>query len=193
VQDFVFTLPTIEYRNRTWSYIDLAMHLKKGTFTSIRDNLMVDVFKAILSHSGMLIRDKISFHRKPKPQSQLVRQLSSYRSYTHLNDLVTDDRSTPDVSSSEAASRKSSESLPALRHTGSAISLRNGVGYLSPLGGHARHDSDEDKSSGNLKNALTTHLKNISHLARHGHGIGDESEESSVRKTKLLLGKFGGK
>jgi len=186
VQDFVFTMPTIEYRNRTWSYVDLAMHLKK------------DVFKAILSHSGMLIRDKISFHRKVKPpQNQVMRQLSSYKSYTHLQDLRSDDQSTDNLSSSEPHSRRSTESLPALRHTPSVLSLpRDGSGFLSPLTSvHSRHGmgSEEEKSSGIFNNALTRHLKEISHLARHRDGIGDESEESSVRKTKMLLGKFVGK
>ena len=159
-------------------------------------SLIIDVFKAILSHSGMLIRDKISFHRKNKPPpNQIMRQLSSYKSYTNLNDLRADDRSTTDFSSSEATGRKSTESLPPLRHTASTLSLpRSGSVYLSPLASvHSRHESDEDKSSGIFNNALTRHLRDISRSARHRDGIGDESEESSIRKTKMLLGKFVGK
>lgn len=159
--------------------------------------LIVDVFKAILSHSGMLIRDKLTIHRKAKPPpNQIMRQLSSYKSYTHLNDLRTDDRSTPDFSSSETASRRSTESLPTLRPSASALSLaRHGSGYMSPLAplGGRHHDSDEEKSSGIFNNALTRHLREISHLSRHRDGIGDDNEESSVRKTKMLLGKFVGK
>jgi hypothetical protein len=160
--------------------------------------LTTDVFKAILSHSGMLIRDKISFHRKAKPpQNQVMRQLSSYKSYTHLQDLRSDDQSTDNLSSSEPHSRRSTESLPALHHTPSVLSLpRDGSRFLSPLTSvHSRHGmgSEEEKSSGIFNNALTRHLKEISHLARHRDGIGDESEESSVRKTKMLLGKFVGK
>ena len=158
--------------------------------------LTTDVFKAILSHSGMLIRDKISFHRKAKPpQNQIMRQLSSYRSYTHLNDLRADDHSTPDISSSEAPSRRSTESLPPLRHTSSTLSMpRTGSGFLSPLASvHSRHEGDEDKSSGIFNNALTRHLRDISHSARHRDGIDVESEESSLRKAKMLLGKFVGK
>jgi hypothetical protein len=191
-------MPTIEYRNRTWSYVDLARHLKKGN-----DNqyllLKVDVFKAILSHSGMLIRDKISFHRKAKPQPpQSMRQLTSYKSYTRLQDLRTDDYSTPDMSSSEAPSRNSTDSLSTtLRHTSSMQSMRqDGSGLLTPLTGiHSRHGpgTEEERSSGIFNNALTRHLRDMSHLARHRDGIGDESEESSLRKTKMLFGKFVGK
>jgi hypothetical protein len=161
--------------------------------------LKVDVFKAILSHSGMLIRDKISFHRKAKPQPpQAMRQLTSYKSYTRLQDLRTDEYSTPDISSSEAPSRNSTESLPTtLRHTSSMQSMhRDGSGLLTPLTSiHSRHGpgTEEEKSSGIFNNALTRHLRDMSHLARHRDGIGDESEESSLRKTKMLLGKFVGK
>ena len=140
----------------------------------------------------MLIRDKISFHRKAKPQNQMIRQLSSY---THLGDLRADDGSPSDISSSEPPSRQSTESLPTLRHTPSTISMpRMGSGFLSPLASvYSRHEGDEDKSSGLFNNALTRHLRDISRSARHRDGIGDESEESSVRKTKMLLGKFVGK
>ena len=152
---------------------------------------MLDVFRALLSHSGMLIKDKITFHRKAKPpKSQVMRQLSSYRSYTRLNDLRADDSSLQDYSSSEAPSRKSTESLPTLPFQ------RSDSGYLSPFNqvqsGHEHH-VEEGKSSGIFNNALTRHLRDISHLARHRDGIDDESEESSVRKTKMLFGKFVGK
>lgn len=150
-----------------------------------------------MSHSGMLIRDKLKIHRTPKPQSQAVRQMTSYKSYTHLNDLRADDTSTPSYSSSEAPSRMSMDSLPVptLRHTASTLSIpRSATGYLSPLANvHTRHGSDDEKSGGKLSNALTRHFREFSHLARHRDGIGDESEESSQKKTKLLFGKFGGK
>ena len=140
----------------------------------------------------MLIRDKISFHRKAKPPpNPVMRQLSSYKSYTQLKDLRTDG-DTPDAASSETGSRTSTDSLPVLRHTPSMLSMQR-EGYLSPLTSvHSRHE-EEEKSGGLFNNALTRHLRDISHLARHRDGIGDESEESSLRKTKMLLGKFVGK
>ena len=164
-------------------------HAPQERYTHFVIKLTKDVFKAILSHSGMLIRDKISFHRKAKPQNQMIRQLSSY---THLGDLRADDGSPSDISSSEPPSRQSTESLPILHHTPSMP--RTGSGFLSPLASvYSRHEGDEDKSSGLFNNALTRHLRDISRSARHRDGIGDESEESSVRKAKMLLGKFVGK
>ena len=145
----------------------------------------------------MLIRDKLKIHRTPKPQNQLVRQMTSYRSYTHLNELRGDDRSITDYSSSEAATPMSTGSLPVstLRQTESTLSIpRSTISYMSPLAiVHTRHGSDDEKSGGKLSNALTRHFRDISHFARHRDGIGDESEESSEKKTKILFGKFGGK
>ena len=43
VHDFVFRLPEIEYRNKTWSNLDLALALKK------------DVIRALISHTGAII------------------------------------------------------------------------------------------------------------------------------------------
>lgn len=151
------------------------------------------MFKAILSHSAMLIKDKISFHRKAKrPPNPIMRQLTSYKSYTNLNELHSGDSLTPDISTSETASHQSIESLPTLRRTTSTMSIqRNGTGFFSPLANiHSRHDSDEEKPTGIFNNALTRHLRDISHLARHRDGISDESEESRARKSKLLLGKY---
>jgi hypothetical protein len=82
--------------------------------------------------------------------------------------------------------------VPTLRHTNSQLSIpRSAAGYLTSA--HARHGSDDEKGGGKLSNALTRHFRDITHIARHRDGIGDESEESSVKKTKLLFGKFGGK
>ena len=51
IHNFVFRMPALEYRNKTWSNFDLALHLKK------------DVIKALLSHTGAIIGHKLSHHR----------------------------------------------------------------------------------------------------------------------------------
>ncbi|EPY50441.1 eukaryotic protein [Schizosaccharomyces cryophilus OY26] len=47
ITGFVFTVPTIEYRNEVCSYLDLAMWIKH------------DLIRAVLSHSGKLLVDKV--------------------------------------------------------------------------------------------------------------------------------------
>ncbi|KAG2176544.1 hypothetical protein INT44_007207 [Umbelopsis vinacea] len=52
--EFVFSQPTLEYRNRTWSWYELMNAVKK------------DFLRAALKHSGQLIRDKLKIRRHPR-------------------------------------------------------------------------------------------------------------------------------
>ncbi|KAI2630536.1 mitochondrial protein from FMP27-domain-containing protein [Xylaria nigripes] len=65
VHDFVFRLPTIEFRNRTWSNLDLAMNLKNH------------VMKALISHTGAIISNKFSKHRPNTAQQSKLRELAT--------------------------------------------------------------------------------------------------------------------
>jgi hypothetical protein len=65
VHDFVFRLPMIEYRNKTWSNLDLALALKK------------DVIKALISHTGAIIGNKFSKHRPNTAQQSRLRELAT--------------------------------------------------------------------------------------------------------------------
>jgi hypothetical protein len=61
VHDLVFKLPTLEYRNKTWSNLDLALQLKK------------DVIRALISHAGAIVGNKFTRAGRPgrKEQSRL--------------------------------------------------------------------------------------------------------------------------
>jgi hypothetical protein len=65
VHDFVFRMPTIEWRNKTWSNLDLALALKKA------------VIKALISHTGAIIGNKFSKHRPNTAQQSRLRELAS--------------------------------------------------------------------------------------------------------------------
>ncbi|KAL2271515.1 hypothetical protein VTJ83DRAFT_886 [Remersonia thermophila] len=65
VHDFVFRLPTIEYRNKTWSNLDLALALKSH------------VIKALISHTGAIIGNKFSRHRPNTAQQSKLRELAN--------------------------------------------------------------------------------------------------------------------
>ncbi|KAJ2985531.1 hypothetical protein NUW58_g5477 [Xylaria curta] len=65
VHDFVFRLPSIEYRNKTWSNLDLAMNLKNH------------VIKALISHTGAIITNKFSRHRPNTAQQSKLRELAT--------------------------------------------------------------------------------------------------------------------
>lgn len=65
VHNFVFRMPVLEYRNKTWSNLDLALRLKK------------DVIRALISHTGAIIGNKLSHHRPSKQQQNRVRGLAN--------------------------------------------------------------------------------------------------------------------
>ncbi|CAN8097611.1 unnamed protein product [Discula destructiva] len=68
VHDFVFRLPTIEYHNKMWSNLDLALALKSR------------VIKALISHTGAIIGNKLRAHtHRPNAaqQSKLRDHLAS--------------------------------------------------------------------------------------------------------------------
>ena len=65
VHDFVFRLPTIEFRNKTWSNLDLALALKSH------------VIKALISHTGAIIGNKFSKHRPNSAQQSKLRELAN--------------------------------------------------------------------------------------------------------------------
>ena len=70
VHNFVFRMPVLEYRNKTWSNLDLALRLKK------------DVIRALISHTGAIIGNKFSKHRPNK------NQLSRLREHAHSSTVL---------------------------------------------------------------------------------------------------------
>ncbi|KAI3337287.1 mitochondrial protein from FMP27-domain-containing protein [Xylariaceae sp. AK1471] len=65
VHDFVFRLPAIEHRNKTWSNLDLAMNVKNH------------VIRALISHTGAIISNKFSKHRPNTAQQSKLRELAT--------------------------------------------------------------------------------------------------------------------
>ncbi|KAK1962727.1 hypothetical protein LY78DRAFT_683810 [Colletotrichum sublineola] len=69
VHDFVFRMPAVEWRNKTWSNLDLALALKKA------------VIKALISHTGAIIGNKFK-HRPSGAQASKLRELATGSSLT---------------------------------------------------------------------------------------------------------------
>ena len=65
IHSFVFRLPTIEWHNKTWSNLDLALALKKS------------VVKALISHTGAIIGNKFSKHRPNAEQRSKLREIAT--------------------------------------------------------------------------------------------------------------------
>lgn len=65
VHNLVFRMPMLEYRNKTWSNLDLALQFKK------------DIIRALISHTGAIIGNKFSHHRPAKQAQSRLRQLAN--------------------------------------------------------------------------------------------------------------------
>ncbi|KAI9691998.1 MAG: hypothetical protein M1820_009616 [Bogoriella megaspora] len=75
VHDLVFRMPTIEYRNKTWSNLDLALQLKK------------DVIRALISHAGAIVGNKLSHHRPNKAQQSRLREIANSSTFLSSSDF----------------------------------------------------------------------------------------------------------
>lgn len=87
VHNFVFRMPVLEYRNKTWSNLDLALRLKK------------DVIKALISHTGAIIGNKISHHRPSKQQQSRLRELTNSSILLPGSNTLTNNTTASDTSS----------------------------------------------------------------------------------------------
>lgn len=65
VHEFVFRMPMLEYRNKTWSNLDLAIRLKK------------DIIRALISHTGAILQNKLTHHRPAKSQGNIHRMMAN--------------------------------------------------------------------------------------------------------------------
>jgi hypothetical protein len=69
VHDLVFRMPTLEYRNKTWSNLDLALQLKK------------DVIRALISHAGAIVSNKFSHHKPNRLQQSRLREIANMSTF----------------------------------------------------------------------------------------------------------------
>ncbi|KAJ1335484.1 Mitochondrial protein from FMP27 [Microdochium nivale] len=65
VHDLVFRLPLIEFHNKSWSTLELALAMKSH------------VIKALFSHTGAIIGNKFSKHRPNTAQQSKLRELAT--------------------------------------------------------------------------------------------------------------------
>ncbi|KAF2087278.1 hypothetical protein K490DRAFT_15988, partial [Saccharata proteae CBS 121410] len=102
VHDLVFRMPTIEYRNKTWSNLDLALALKK------------DVIRALISHAGAIVGNKFSHHGRAKRREgqgggrlkQLANPSALLNTSPEVSDTATSSR---DRSPADSGSQDTSE------------------------------------------------------------------------------------
>jgi hypothetical protein len=161
VHDFVFRLPTIEWRNKTWSNLDLATAFKSR------------VIKALISHTGAIIGNKFSRHKPTTAQQSKLRELatssvllatpqlsSSQFSVDNLSINSGDDsssmydfsRSPPRSSRNLAVANRSQSSIPvATSRSSSAASSARSPRSITPnsVDKHSRPPSHSSSANNN--------------------------------------------
>lgn len=114
LHDFVFRLPILEYENKTWSNLDLALRLKK------------DVIKALISHAPAILGNKFSHHRPSKQQLRRYRELAtSSQLLNNQEHTPTENGQSPIVASGDSSSGYNSESQS---HRSSPLARSNSLG-----------------------------------------------------------------
>lgn len=128
VHNFVFRMPVLEYRNKTWSNLDMALRLKK------------DVIRALISHTGAILGNKLSKHGPKTHQQSRLRELA------HASSAMPSTSSLSNMSSSEAsAGNGTSRGYSPRRSTASRGStLRRSISYTSSLRSAVNSDGDAD-------------------------------------------------
>lgn len=130
VHDLVFRMPTLEYRNKTWSNLDLALQLKK------------DFIRALVSHAGAIVSNKFSSHKPSRQQQTRLREIANMSSLMSPNPSVTR------LTDSESSSMK--DSIPAGRpSTASArpSTLNRTISSGSNPSTHSVHSVEDVRTS----------------------------------------------
>ncbi len=144
VHDFVFRLPTIEYRNKTWSNLDLALALKGR------------VIKALISHTGAIIGNKLSRHRPNTAQQSKLREMATSSvllSTSALNDSR--ENSGDDSSSMFGTSPVDFSRSPprSLRGSQTSIPMQRSISRSSSVASSFRSSHNQNGSYGSSANA----------------------------------------
>jgi len=182
VHNFVFRMPVLEYRNKTWSNLDLALRLKK------------DVIRALISHTGAIIGNKFSHHRPNKHQQSRLRELANTSSLLP-NSLSITNSIGSETSSLRGSSIKGDSPITSapgsslIRSTSFASSIRSqaqGNGLHSEPASIPESDAESDTAPRSMRQNLSRRFTTETQKLRRS-GTGTESE-SPDRKSVLLLG-----
>ncbi|KAM5439176.1 Protein SABRE [Microsporum canis] len=188
IHDFVFRLPVLEYRNKSWSNLDLALRLKK------------DAIKALISHAPAILGNKFSHHRPTKQQQKRLRELASSSQLLDGQSIL----STPHSDGSNSiVSRTSTErsvspalSLNSRAFQASGASSTDSMGIpartktahsdLGPMGSASMEEQEEEQSNklGPPRRRFTT---------SRGSASSENGDDVSERQRRNPLSLFGRK
>ena len=167
IHDFVFRMPILEYRNKTWSNLDLALRLKK------------DVIKALISHTGAIIGNKITRHKPSIKTTSRLRELANASSVL------------PNTNNLFNTSRDQSSDTPNFPYPMSDIASRSSISTSS------RTYVTESEASSFLQGPLPEVDRSESNLSSsedsvsgNDQRIGAASEKPNLVRQSTVTGNF---
>lgn len=189
VHDLVFRMPTLEYRNKTWSNLDLALALKK------------DVIRALISHTGAIIGNKLSHHKPGKTQASRLRELatssiilgssgSSSRDVSKYNSAANSIRGangrssedhlprTPNLTVSTNGSEHADSYADSIYET-TEIGWSLGDSRPSTSTSASRRDGERETTPGGinpLRSTLTRHFSELASKAKRSNSLQQEAD-----------------
>ncbi|KAH8724072.1 mitochondrial protein from FMP27-domain-containing protein [Phaeosphaeriaceae sp. PMI808] len=167
VHDLVFKMPTLEYRNKTWSNLDLALQLKK------------DVMRALISHAGAIVGNKFSRAGRPgrKEQSRL-RMIAN--SSARLN-------ASPDLSGTDSNSMQDHSPNGSDDVDGSDIPRRSftSTSRQGSMVSAVSEESSLHSSNTNSGRATSTHGSIMGYSNHNALGIDDGMEDGRTFADEL--------
>ena len=194
LHDFVFRMPVLEYRNKTWSNLDLALRLKK------------DFIRALISHTGAIIGNK--FHHRPHKQQSRLRGAPSTSQALSNYDILANTPSTSEagslisytprgersVSPQRSFASTNRESSPLMRTDSFSSSLHSSrpSSLLGPMNPSATDPLRAPTTNGTprmIQNALIRHFSgdNTSRGRQQRENDGTDSDQESTKKKAVLL------
>ncbi|KAK2745432.1 hypothetical protein FQN57_003775 [Myotisia sp. PD_48] len=190
IHNFVFRLPILEYRHKTWSNLDLALRLKK------------DAMKALISHAPAILGNKFSHSRPTKQQQSRLRELASSSQVLSVADGQFNPNPSPSDGSNSFISRTSTErsNSPALSHRSQDSSIPGSRQIPSVPGtassAHFPLDSsslksatEEREQTPGFKPSFFPGRLASSRTSLNGEPAGDDVSEKQKRKPLSLLGR----
>ncbi|KAL4988139.1 mitochondrial protein from FMP27-domain-containing protein [Aspergillus falconensis] len=188
LHDFVFRLPILEYRNKTWSNLDLALRLKK------------DVIKALISHAPAILGNKFSHHRPSKQQLRRYRELATSSQLLNNQDAGTsppENGTSPSMVSADSSSGYLSESQshrssPLARSNSLGSSMYSGKDQSALFESRSASEVDVDarwEQSRRIVNPPARPLTSGSAITRSGTALNIDWSEDSSKSTIRNLGR----
>lgn len=209
VHDLVFRMPTLEYRNKTWSNLDLALQLKK------------DVIRALISHAGAIVGNKFTHHKPSKQAQSRLREIANMSAFmsprasgigitagSETSSMMDFTLAEPNGRPSTASARPSTLGLSGSPHSTPASSMHDdkrekSVSPARPASQHA-NGSPSSRVAPGTETANSSTRARATSITRHLSGFGErlrqrqtqqsvdstagDESDNDRRKSKLLLG-----